>query len=143
MRIIYADENLALKDSVVALGNFDGVHFAHKTLVEKAVSIAKENNLTSVVYTFSEHPKKMLGTNVEILTTNSEKEKFFENLGIDVLVYQKPVKDFLELLPEAFVGKIVAEKLGARHVVVGKHYTFGAKAQGQVNFWRNFQLSGG
>lgn len=130
MRIIYADDNLALKNSVVVLGNFDGVHLAHKMLVEKAVNIARENNLNAVVYTFSEHPKKTLGGSVEILTTNSEKEAVFEALGVDILVYQKPDNDFLNLSPEEFVEKVVCEKLGSKYVVVGEHYTFGSKAQG-------------
>lgn len=130
MRIIYAEDNLALKNSVVVLGNFDGVHLAHKMLVEKAVSIAKKNRLTAVVYTFSEHPKKTMGGSVEILTTNFEKEAVFETLGVDILVYQKPDTDFLNLSPENFVEKIVVGKLGAKYVVVGEHYTFGAKAKG-------------
>ncbi len=138
MKIFYANDNLTLKNSVVVLGNFDGVHCAHKMLIEKAVRIAKENDLLSVIYTFSEHPQKFFGKNIEILTSNSEKEKIFDNLGIDVLVYQKPDEKFLALSPEEFVEKTVAEKLGAKHIVVGKHYSFGAKAKGTSAFLKSF-----
>lgn len=137
MKIVYADDNLALKNSVVVLGNFDGVHSAHKMLIEKAKNVARENNLAMVIYTFSEHPKKFFGSSVEILTTNNEKEKLFELLGADVLVYQKPDKDFLNLSPEKFVENVVVNKLDAKFVVVGKHYTFGAKAMGTSSVLEN------
>ena len=137
MKIVYADDNLVLKNSVVVLGNFDGVHSAHKMLIEKAKNVARENNLAMVIYTFSEHPKKFFGSSVEILTTNNEKEKLFELLGADVLVYQKPDKDFLNLSPEKFVENVVVNKLDAKFVVVGKHYTFGAKAMGTSSALEN------
>lgn len=130
MRIINADDNFTLTQSVVVLGNFDGVHLAHKMLIEKAVKIAEENNFSVVVYTFSEHPQKFFGKDVEIITTNSEKETIFEQLGVDFLVYQRPDEFFLNLLPSEFVENIIVSKLGAEFVVVGRHYTFGAKAQG-------------
>jgi len=130
MKIIYSDDIFALKDTVVALGNFDGVHIAHQALIQKAVAIANANNLTSVVYTFSEHPKNFLGQSIKLLTTNNEKEMVFENMGVDVLVYQKPTAEFLKVLPEAFIKDLVIDKLGAKHVVVGEHYRFGAKAKG-------------
>jgi len=130
MEIIYSDENINLNNSVVVLGNFDGVHYAHRKLVEKAVCIAKEKNLKVVVYTFSQHPKKLLGKKVEILTTNSEKEALFNKMGVDILVYQKADMDFLGISPEEFVESIVIRKLGAKCVVVGKHYSFGANAKG-------------
>lgn len=138
MKIIYADDNLKLKNSVVVLGNFDGVHSAHKMLIEKAVKIAKEKDLLSVVYTFSEHPQKFFGKNVEILTSNSEKEKIFTDLGIDMLVYQQPCESFLNLSPEEFVEKTVAQKLGAKYIVVGRHYSFGAKAKGTSAFLKSY-----
>ena len=134
MKIIYADDNQILKNSVVVLGNFDGVHLAHKMLIEKAVKLAKDNNLTSVIYTFSEHPQKIFGKSIDILTTNSEKEKIFAGLGADVLIYQKPDKEFLSISPEAFVRNIIVGKLGAKCIVVGKHYTFGAKAEGTSGY---------
>ena len=130
MKIVYSDDNLKLNNSVVVLGNFDGVHLGHKMLIEKAVKTAKEKNLLSVVYTFSEHPQKFFGKSVEILTTNAEKEKIFSESGIDFLVYQKPDCDVLSLSPEEFVENIIFKRLKAKYCIVGKHYSFGAKAKG-------------
>ena len=130
MRIIYADDNLTIKNSVVVLGNFDGVHKAHKMLIEKAIRIAKENGFLSVIYTFSVHPQKYFGKSVELLTTNEEKERIFADMGVDILVYQKPDREFLSISPDLFVKNVVAERLGAKCVVVGQHYTFGARAKG-------------
>ena len=94
MEIIYSDENININNSVVVLGNFDGVHYAHRKLVEKAVCIAKEKNLKVVVYTFSQHPKKLLGKKVEILTTNSEKEALFNKMGVDRITLSIEMQDY-------------------------------------------------
>ena len=79
MKIVYADDNLALKNSVVVLGNFDGVHSAHKMLIEKAKNVARENNLAMVIYTFSEHPVNVMGGELKLICTNTKKqEKYYK-----------------------------------------------------------------
>ena len=130
MKIVYSDKMQPLKNTVVVLGNFDGVHIAHQALIKKAVEIGSISNLKVVIYTFYEHPRTFLGENISMITTNSEKEEIFENLGIDVLVYQKLSCRFLNMEPEMFVENVLIEQLGATCIVVGEHYTFGAKASG-------------
>lgn len=136
MDIIYADEMQPLQNSVVVLGNFDGVHIAHQSLIKKAVEVSGTNNLKVVVYTFFEHPKTFFGESISMITTNSEKENIFDNLGVDVLVYQKLSEEFLSMKPEKFIENIVIRRLGAACVVVGEHYTFGANASGNSELLR-------
>ena len=138
MKIVYADESLTLKDSVVVLGNFDGVHIAHQVLIKKAVSISKMAGLKVVVYTFFEHPKIFFGKEVGLITDNTEKEAIFKVLGVDVLVYQRPSEEFLSMSPESFVENIVIKQLGAKFVIVGEHYTFGAMGSGDCRLLHEF-----
>ncbi|MBQ2897377.1 MAG: bifunctional riboflavin kinase/FAD synthetase [Clostridia bacterium] len=138
MRVIYADEKLCLNNTVVILGNFDGVHIAHQSLIKEAVKIAEKKSLSSVVYTFSEHPQKKLFGDIKTITLNSEKEKIFSDLGVDVLVYQHPTKDFLNIPPEDFISDILVKSLGTKVIVVGEHYSFGCNASGNSNLLKTF-----
>ena len=113
-------------NTVAVLGDFDGVHSAHRMLIEKAVSRAKENNLKSLVYTFEKSIKKDFN-----LISNENKKKIFEEMGVDILVFQKVSEDFFNTSPEDFVRKTVVEKLKASYVIVGENYTFGKKGAGK------------
>lgn len=126
METILNKEKFLFK-TVVALGDFDGVHIGHKTLMEKCAALAKEKNQKSVVYTFSESVKK-----VKRITNNTKKFKEIEKLGIDYIVVQEVTEEFLKTTPEDFVKTIIKERLNAEVVVVGKHYTFGHKGQAGI-----------
>lgn len=139
MRIINADNYLHLDGCVVALGNFDGVHIAHQKLINKCVEIARKNNLHSVVYTFSKHPKEILGSKVELLTLNAEKEKLFDKMGVDILIYQDPNLEFLDISPEVFVDMII-QKLSPKAIVVGQHYMFGRNAVGDIELLKKIAI---
>ncbi|MBO5453581.1 MAG: bifunctional riboflavin kinase/FAD synthetase [Clostridia bacterium] len=108
--------------TVVALGFFDGVHIAHRALIEKAIAIAEENNCKSVVYTFDRSVK-----NIKLITDNECKIKCMNKIGVDYLIFEEVSEDFLKTSPEDFVKNILKDKLNAHTVVVGKHYTFGYK----------------
>ncbi len=126
-------EILSGQKSVVALGNFDGVHIAHRFLICEAVRLANENSLKSVVYTFDSHPKTVLGYDVEYISDNSEKAELIENTGADVLYFQKTDTDFLKLSPRDFAQKVLKDTLNISVAVVGEHYTFGANGEGDAS----------
>ena len=66
----------------IALGNFDGVHIAHKIIIEKAVLYAKENGLKSLVYMFETHPRLMLGVkDFRVIMDNTRKSGIIYGLG--------------------------------------------------------------
>ena len=125
-------ELLNKKQTVVALGNFDGVHLAHRFLICEAVRRAKENGLTSVVYTFDKHPKSFLGSAVEYITDNEEKAKLVDAAGADILYFQKTDIDFLKLSPYDFAKKVLKDTLNIKLAVIGEHYTFGAGGMGDA-----------
>jgi len=114
--------------TVVALGFFDGVHIAHRALIEKAIELAKENNCKSVIYTFDKSVK-----NIKLITDNNQKIKCMQKIGVDYLVFEEINEDFLKTTPEDFVKNILKNKLNACCVVVGKHYTFGYKGIADSN----------
>ncbi len=120
----------------VALGNFDGVHIGHNQLISTLTQKCKENNLQSCVYTFGIHPLTIItGKEAPSQITNiNMKKKILESLGIELLYLEEFNKDFMNLSPEDFVKNILLDKLNCKIVVVGFDYTFGRKAEGNVEF---------
>lgn len=119
--------------SCVALGNFDGVHRGHRKVISRCIEISKKQGMLSAVYIFETHPKAFFGHDVGIITINPAKEKIIEkHLSPDYLVFQEVNSAFFDMSPEQFVETVLIEKLHARTVVVGKHYTFGKNGSGNA-----------
>ena len=121
-----------LGPSAVALGNFDGVHKGHQELIQRCVSIAKEQGLASVVFTFLNHPvNEMAGKSlVKSIMTLQEKTDAIEALGVDVMVAIPFIDSVRTSSPGAFAKDVLADALHARHAVCGFNYSFGYKGAG-------------
>ena len=117
------------KGSVVALGNFDGLHIGHMAVINAAEKMAREQNLNLVIATFAEHPMKFLtGIAPKELLTGRLKEKIFKETGakmcnLDLLSIKK-------MEPEIFFSEVLISMLNAKGVCCGFNYSFGAKGKG-------------
>ncbi len=120
--------------TVVALGNFDGLHLGHMALIEKAFAISRQEHLNAMVYTFENHPQNIIaGRNVvPIITTNEMKQKLLRDYGIDYLYFQHFDDAIMQMKPEQFVIQVLKQNLKVKSVVVGFHYHFGYKGKGDV-----------
>ena len=121
-----------LDDSVVAIGNFDGVHKGHQALIECCVKTAEDKGLVPVVFTFINHPaNEIAGKSViKNIMTLREKAETVEKLGIEVLV-AVPFEDKVRTSsPERFAKEILVEDLKAKHAICGYNNTFGYKGEG-------------
>jgi len=124
----------------VALGNFDGIHIGHQSLVTALLDECAENNLESCVYTFLNHPLNVITkTNASPLqiTNTTMKERIFESHGIDVLFLDEFSETFMNLSPRDFVIEILVNKFKCKVVVVGFDYRFGNKGLGDINLLRS------
>jgi riboflavin kinase/FMN adenylyltransferase len=122
------------KESVVAFGKFDGVHKGHQKLIKILCDEAKADDRVSVVYTFLTHPKLIFSEDkIQLLTTNDEKEKLIEKLGVDILIFEKFNKTFANMSPEKFVKNILIEKLNAKKIIMGSNSTFGKDSKGNID----------
>jgi len=140
MRIIRSLDNFKLEPSAIALGTFDGVHIAHKEVIETVVEIAKTKGLLSVVYTFSNHPKELSAVETpKRLITPDKKIEIIEELGVDVLIIV-PFDEFqLNIAAEHFLEHIVLNLINAKHIIVGYDFRFGKNAKGCVNMLEEYQ----
>jgi riboflavin kinase/FMN adenylyltransferase len=125
---------LGWPEPCVAIGNFDGVHRGHQTLVTAAVARARECGGTAVVLTFDPHPARVLAPERApgSLTTLGQKAELLAGLGADVLAVLPFDEALARLAPAEFVRAVLAGSLRARRVFVGVGFRFGHRQSGDV-----------
>jgi len=126
----------SLKGGVVAIGNFDGVHRGHQSVLCEAVKIAKAQSIPATVLTFEPHPKTFFKPDAPTyrLTPAVEKASLLESLGFDCVVEHGFDANFSSTPAADFVQKTLLEKLGASHVVTGYDFHFGKGREGSPQF---------
>jgi riboflavin kinase/FMN adenylyltransferase len=128
----------AVGPRAVAIGVFDGLHIGHRAILERARSAAGELRGSSLVLTFEPTPKEFFSpeTAPPRLTRFRERFDLLETLGLDELFCAK-FGAVRELTARAFIDELLVARLGARHVVVGDDFRFGADRAGTVDELRS------
>ena len=123
------------QSQVVAIGNFDGVHLGHRSLLALALAKARELGLQATALTFRPHPLKLLfpERRVFLITSYERKADLIAACGIDNLVIAPFDHQFANLTAHDFVEKVLVQHLGAAQVVVGDNYTFGRNREGSLS----------
>jgi riboflavin kinase/FMN adenylyltransferase len=117
--------------TVVVTGNFDGVHRGHQALFARAHDEARARGLTAVALTFDPHPRSVLGgTPPALLTSTERRVELVVSLGVRHIFIRRFDRAFAAWQPEVFVEKLLVGTLGARVVVAGDNFRFGAKRSG-------------
>ncbi len=113
--------------SCVTIGNFDGVHLGHRTLLEKTVAQAKPLGLTSVAITFEPHPLRLFtGTSTPpLITLLEQKLELLEGMHLDLTLCLEFNHELAALSPEAFVSKYLVKTLNIHKLNIGYDYAFG------------------
>ena len=129
MKIIRTLEELrAIKHEpcAIALGTFDGIHLGHQDVIKTAVSFVGKQALKSMVFTFSNHPMASIMPELvpPQLIDNAAKEQLLANLGVDILANIPFTRQVAEISADDFLNLL--EELGAKVVVVGDNYSYGA-----------------
>ncbi len=119
--------------TVVALGNFDGVHVGHQAIIRAAVEWAHRLGATAVATTFDPMPMVVLRPEhaPRVLTPVREKSALMAALGVDVHLVLPFTREFANLTPEQFVDGVLMQ-LGPVGVCCGFNYSFGEGARGRA-----------
>jgi riboflavin kinase/FMN adenylyltransferase len=119
---------------VATIGVFDGVHRGHQSLIERAVELAKQREVPSVVVTFDPHPSEVVrpGSHPAQLTTLRRKAELVEELGVDVFCVLPFTPELSKMPGDEFVHEVLVDRLHVTAVVVGENFRFGNRAQGDV-----------
>ena len=128
-----------IKNPVLTIGNFDGVHKGHQFIFKTIIEKAKEINGESVVMTFDPHPIKVLSgeDTIFLLTPTKKKLKLIEKFGIENVLLINFTKEFASLEPEEFI-KILTEYIGIKELYVGFNYFFGKNKRGNVELLKEY-----
>ncbi len=106
-----------MQKTVVAIGKFDGVHIAHRELLQTAADIAKKNNYKSLGLIISSDRAPM------ILPPDRRKKEML-SLGLDMIHVQSLSEEFMSMSAETFADKVLIEKFNCAHAVVGYNFRF-------------------
>ena len=124
-----------LRNPVITLGNFDGVHLGHQRIFNRVREEASRIKGEAVVVTFDPHPLKVLAPErcPPLLTSFRKKMILIEKSGIQTVLCIQFSVHFSEISPLDFVRSILVERIGARKVIVGYNYHFGKGQKGDVS----------
>ena len=139
--LIYNDERITnnIKENYVALGSFDGLHFGHLCLVDKICQLAKDNQGKAMVFTFKDHPKKLINPDakLDMLMTNTEKVNILEKKNVDILVLKSFDNELMKMEAEEFI-RFLCESYNIKGIVVGFNFRFGYKNLGDIDLLKEF-----
>jgi riboflavin kinase/FMN adenylyltransferase len=119
----------------LTVGNFDGVHAAHRRIMERVVSLARENGWKPAVLTFDPHPAALVAPEraPRLMTTIAQRCELMAATGVEQVFVLPFTRQIAALTPLEFVRDILAARLQARAVLVGENFRFGARAAGDTN----------
>src|SRR5712692_6099221 len=120
--------------SVLAIGNFDGIHLGHQAILRATVERAHALNAVSTALTFDPSPRKVLRPESAPLqlSTNAQRMEWFNALGLEAVVVLPFTLDLARLSPEEFVEQILLRDLHVKAVLVGEDFRFGHQQAGDV-----------
>ncbi len=122
-------------ESVVALGNFDGVHMGHQKLLKTALGVAKKQQRIAIALSFYPHPTKVLSdTPKPLVMARRDRKNKMKAIGVDLFIEYPFTKEFAKSTPQAFFEEVLVKKLHVKTIVIGSNYYFGKNKAGDVAF---------
>ena len=123
------------KESIILIGNFDGVHLGHQKLFKLAKLYKKKYNLKIGVVNFEPMPKMFFNKSLKNFRLSSidQKLNLLNNLEVDFIVTKKFDKIFSKTKSINFIKNILSQKINARFIFVSNNFRFGNKREGDVN----------
>ena len=147
MRVFHHLEGLpaGFGPTVVSVGNFDGVHLAHRAVLKEVVARAAATKAKSLAVTFEPHPTRILRPESapRLITPLAQKIKLLEQTGLDAVLVLPFSRDLSLMKPRDFAAKVLRKALQAREVHEGFNFHFGHKAEGNIERLAEFGKESG
>lgn len=117
--------------TAIALGNFDGIHQGHCSVLRSLIEFNLQSHACPSVVSFTPHPREFFtGQKVQLLTPIPQKAELLANLGIEQLILLPFDRNLASLSPQEFIDKILVQQLHAKSVSVGVDFRFGYQRKG-------------
>jgi riboflavin kinase / FMN adenylyltransferase len=128
----------AFRPCALTIGNFDGVHLAHRRLLRATLEAAARAGLRPAVLMFDPHPSCVVAPEraPRLLTSLEERCELIQREGIEDILIQPFTVDLARLTPEEFATQFLRDGLGAKCVIVGENFRFGCKQSGDTDTLR-------
>jgi len=140
MKVFINKYNLKVtNNSILVIGNFDGLHKGHVSILKEAARFTKNNNRKIGLLTFDPNPKEFFSKvkNFKIISLN-EKQKILSAMKIDYLIILKFNKGLRNMTAENFIKKILKEKIRPSKIVVGREFKFGKNRGGNPSLLKKY-----
>ncbi|MAV62196.1 MAG: riboflavin biosynthesis protein RibF [Candidatus Pelagibacter sp.] len=123
-----------LKNSILLIGNFDGLHVGHQKLFNLAKKFKKKFKSKIGVITFEPMPKMYFNKNLKNfrISNLNQKKEILKNFGTDFLIIKKFNKKFSKIKSLDFIKKILYQKLNTKFLFVSSNFRFGNKREGDI-----------
>jgi len=125
-----------LKGGVIAIGNFDGVHRGHQTVLSRALALSEARGIPALVLTFEPHPRTVFNPDKPVfrLTPAPMRARILEAMGFHSVIEYPFDRDFSQRSADEFIHSILIDWLGASEVVTGFDFHFGKGREGGPAF---------
>jgi len=137
MKIYHSiDEFVRLKNAVVTIGTFDGVHVGHRKIIAGIKELAESTGGETVLLTFFPHHRMILhpeDESLKLINTINEKAGLLEELGIDHLIITPFSRDFSNQSAEEYIRDVLVNKIGTKKIVIGYDHRFGKDRLGGLS----------
>ena len=130
------EEFVPLKNAVVTIGTFDGVHVGHRKIISRVKELAANTGGETVLLTFFPHPRMILhpeDESIKLINTIPEKAELLEELGVEHLIITPFSRDFSNQTAEEYIRDVLVNKIGTKTIVIGYDHRFGKDRQGGLN----------
>ncbi len=129
------------KNSILLIGNFDGLHKGHQKLFNLAKKYKKKKKLKIGVLTFDPLPKMFFNNNLKNfkISNNIQKLNYMKKFSLDFIITKNFNKKFSKIKCNKFISDILNKKLKAKYIFVSNNFRFGNKREGDVNLLRKLE----
>ncbi|WP_431321512.1 bifunctional riboflavin kinase/FAD synthetase [Rhizobium sp. YTU87027] len=125
-----------LRGGVIAIGNFDGVHRGHQSVLNRALEISRQRGIPALVLTFEPHPRTVFRPDQPVfrLTPAPLKARILEAIGFNAVIEYPFDREFSQRSADDFIHSILKDWLSASEVVTGFNFHFGRGREGGPAF---------
>lgn len=130
------NEFTPVKNAVVTIGTFDGVHLGHRKIISRIKELAEECNGETVILTFFPHPRMIIhpeDESLKLINTIHEKADLLQELGVDHLIITPFSRDFSNQTAEDYIRDVLVNTIGTKKIVIGYDHRFGKDRLGGLN----------
>lgn len=127
--------------SCVAIGNFDGIHIGHDTLIRRMIELSHETNQDSIIITFKFLKKdlKKSSFNIKYINSQNSKLEILKEYNVTKVVEIELDEVVSKYSPEQFIKEVLVDRYNAKNIVVGYNFSFGYKASGNISTLKEFE----